>query len=433
MLSMRKAAAMLLPENEVGRANGVALSVKGIAGPPNRRVLLFGVQTNHAGSCRLPKVLKAAGFKVAVVAKGGSFLHAAGDVDRHFYFSARRFAPGIRWGLERACRQFEPEIVVPGDERAAALIRYWVAKEKLGEGILSPTLRDRLEHSLGALETLDQRSFKIETLRLARSVGVRVPEEIVVASHAEAVAAAERLGYPVVVKMTHGAGGHVVRISRDREMLDGHFLGFHRSATAKLKAFRRKLMRRDWFPGNSAISVQAHIDGRPAMTCAAALSGRMLAVITAFSEEVTYNNGPSSVVHLVRHDGMAAATAAMIEALGATGFISFDFIVDRDGREHLLECNPRAIQIFHLGHLVGLDLARSFADGLSGKIPETPQAINGGAARVALFPQEWRRRSASPALTEAYHDAPWDDPRLLKAMIDKRMRRWRGDGFEDPP
>jgi hypothetical protein len=233
--------------------------------------------------------------------------------------------------------------------------------------------------------------------------------------------------------MTHGAGGHVVRLSRDRQMLERHFLDFHRSATSKVKAFRRRILRRDWFPGNSAISVQRHVAGRPAMTCAAALSGRMLAVITAFSEEVTYKNGPSSVVRLARHDGMAAATATMIRALGATGFISFDFIVDEAGSEHLLECNPRPIQIFHLGHLVGLDLARSFADGLSGKIPEAPQAINGAVATVALFPQEWRRRSASPALTEVHHDAPWDDPRLLKAMIDKRMRRWRGDGFDEAP
>jgi hypothetical protein len=340
MLSMRTAA-MLLPDNE--QSNVIVRSVEDIARPSNRRILLFGVQTNHAGSCRLPKVLRAAGFSVGVVAKPSSFLHAAGDVDRHFYFAARRFAPGIRWGLERACRQFEPDVIIPSDERAAALIRYWVAAEASGNGVFSPTLRDCLRRSLGALDTLDQRSFKIETLRLARSVGVRSPEEIVVTSHAEAVAAAEELGYPVVVKMTHGAGGHVVRLSRDRQMLERHFLDFHRSATSKVKAFRRRILRRDWFPGNSAISVQRHVAGRPAMTCAAALSGRMLAVITAFSEEVTYKNGPSSVVRLARHDGMAAATATMIRALGATGFISFDFIVDEAGSEHLLECNPRPI------------------------------------------------------------------------------------------
>jgi hypothetical protein len=87
----------------------------------------------------------------------------------------------------------------------------------------------------------------------------------------------------------------------------------------------------------------------------------------------------------------------------------------------------------HLGTLVGLDLARSFAEALAGNIPEAPQAINGEAATVALFPQEWRRQSASPALTQIYHDAPWDDPRLLKAMIDRRMRRWRVRADEDEP
>jgi hypothetical protein len=424
---------LLLQEPVSAIPDAGQLSVERGEGMPSRRILLFGVQTNHSGSCRLPKVLKAAGFSVGAVAQPGSFLHVAGDVDRHFYFVARRFAPGIRWGLERALRQFSPDVIVPGDERAAALIRYWIAKERVGDGVLSPALRDCLRRSLGALETLDQRSFKPETLRLARSIGVRAPEEAVVASHAEAIAAAERFGYPVVVKMAHGAGGHVVRVSRNRQMLDGHFLGFHRTATSRLKAFRRKLLRRDWFPGSSAISVQAHVSGRPAMTCAAALSGRTLAVITAFSEELIYSNGPSSIVRLSGHAGMVSATAAMIKALGATGFISFDFIVDGEGREHLLECNPRPIQLSHLGHLVGLDLARSLAQGLEGNIPAAPAVIDGRAATVALFPQEWRRQSGSPALTEIYHDAPWDDPRLLKAMIDKHMRRWRGDGLEDRP
>jgi hypothetical protein len=383
------------------------------------------MQLNHPGSCRLPKVLKAAGFKVGVVARAGSFLHAAGSVDRHFYFAAQRFAPGVLWGIESACRKFVPEIIVPCDERGAALVRYWVAKEAAGNAALSPALRACLKRSLGALETLDQRSFKPETLRIARMAGVRVPEEVVAATHAEAVAAAERFGYPVMVKLAHGAGGRVVRLSPDRHWLDRQYLAYHRSVTSKIKQVRRKLLGRDWYPGSPAISIQARVSGRPAMSCAAALSGRTLAVITAFAEKTIHRDGPSCVVRLARHDGMIAATKTMIEAFGATGFISFDFIVDDEGKEYLIECNPRPIQILHLGSLVGLDLARSFADALAGRIPPTPEVINGGAATVALFPQEWRRQSASPALTEVYHDAPWDDPRLLKTIIDNRMRRWR--------
>jgi hypothetical protein len=318
------------------RSDGGALALDRLVPAPPGRILLFGMQLNHPGSCRLPKVLKTAGFKVGVVAKWGSFLHAAGGVDRHFYFAAQRFAPGVLWGLENACRKFTPEIIVPCDERGAALIRYWVAKEGGGNAVLSPALRDCLKRSLGALETLDQRSFKTETLRIARLVGVRVPEEAVAATHAEAVAAAERFGYPVMVKLAHGAGGRVVRASPDRQMLDRHYLAFHRSVTSRIKSFRRKLLGRDWYPGSPAILIQAHVTGRPAMSCAAALAGRTLAVITAFTEKAVHRDGPSCIVRLSRHEGMISATKTMIEAFGATGFISFDFIVDDEGKEYLI-------------------------------------------------------------------------------------------------
>lgn len=36
---------------------------------------------------------------------------------------------------------------------------------------------------------------------------------------------------------------------------------------------------------------------------------------------------------------------------------------------------------------------------------------------VAHFPNEWRRDPQSPYLREAYHDVPWDDPPLLKKLI----------------
>ena len=37
--------------------------------------------------------------------------------------------------------------------------------------------------------------------------------------------------------------------------------------------------------------------------------------------------------------------------------------------------------------------------------------------QIALFPREWLRDPASPWLTQAYHDVPWDDPEVLRACV----------------
>ena len=117
-------------------------------------------------------------------------------------------------------------------------------------------------------------------------------------------------------------------------------------------------------------------------------------------------------------------TERMVEALGASGFISFDFIVDDEGKAFLLECNPRPTQIMHLGHLVGLDLARSFREALQGE-RQAPCALPRGEREVAFFPQEWKRDPQSPALATAFHDVPWEDAALLRAMMGKRPITWR--------
>jgi hypothetical protein len=42
---------------------------------------------------------------------------------------------------------------------------------------------------------------------------------------------------------------------------------------------------------------------------------------------------------------------------------------------------------------------------------------------VALFPQEWMRDPASPYLTNAFHDVPWDDPALIRAWMESQQAR----------
>jgi biotin carboxylase len=260
-------------------------------------------------------------------------------------------------------------------------------------------------------------------LELARSVGVRVPREIKVTSAAQCRQAAEMFGYPVMLKLSHGAGGNGVSLCGTPEQLEGAFRRFERGqSTAKL--WRRRLQRRDWFGSRFDIVVQEFVRGRPAMSCVAALAGRALSTVSGFAEKVSERVGPATVVRIVDVPEIRQATEEMVKAFGASGFLSFDFIVDEAGHAILLECNPRPTQIMHLGHLVGVDLARSFREALVGTRDESCQFPE-GEREVAFFPQEWKRDPQSPALQASYHDVPWEDPALLRAMLAKRPVTWR--------
>src|SRR5690606_8722662 len=93
---------------------------------------------------------------------------------------------------------------------------------------LSADLRDCLVASLGRPERLAERSSKLQTLELARSIGVRTPRESKVASLAEGRQVAASFGYPVILKLSHGAGGNGVRLCRTAGELDTAFRDFER-------------------------------------------------------------------------------------------------------------------------------------------------------------------------------------------------------------
>jgi hypothetical protein len=161
---------------------------------------------------------------------------------------------------------------------------------------------------------------------------------------------------------------------------------------------------------------QQAIDGSPAMFCAVALNGRMLAGFAGFALQTQSATGPSTIVRIGPHAEMAEASARLAEAMGATGFISFDFMIeDKTGKAYLLECNPRPIQIGHLGPRIGINMCDALARAMRGEAPLQSGATK--EAEIAMFPQEWLRSPATIAGLDAPLDVPWDDPELLRAMV----------------
>ena len=74
-----------------------------------------------------------------------------------------------------------------------------------------------------------------------------------------------------------------------------------------------------------------------------------------------------------------------------------------------------------LGGFVGVDLCGALAAALSGRINTKRTDLPMGEEHlIAEFPQEWLRDPASSYLTDARTDVPWDDLRLLRAMLTMR-------------
>ena len=210
--------------------------------------------------------------------------------------------------------------------------------------------------------------YKSLTQQLARKIGVRAPPGGTVASEAEAVELAGRIGFPLYVKQSFSwAGWGVARCETQAEML----MALEEAMARKpglVKSLVKRMVDRAWFRSDKGIDLQKGIDGAPAMYCVAAVDGHVAGGFAGFPLRTAGTNGPSTINELGDHPQMAESAARMTQALRATGLIGFDFMIEKDsGDAYLLECNPRPIQTQHLGGLVGVDLCAALKRGLDAR------------------------------------------------------------------
>lgn len=380
--------------------------------PDAPAILMVAFEDGRCGPARLPRPLAAAGFRVSALCPADNVLAATCHLDRHFPLEDVRSAHRVATRLAAAMAATRPVLVVPCDERAVACLQAIVRTAGYGAGPcgLDAGMIATLTDSLGDPCFFDALLMKSETLALARRIGLDTPGSIPVTDAATARAAAERLGWPVYLKSSFGWAGQGVIACHTPAEIDAAMARLT-PRRSPLRALARRLLHRDWYPVDSQIDVQQAIDGRPAMVAAVAWRGEMLASFAGVTRESLSATGPGSVIGLSGHAGMEAAAACFIAATGASGFISFDFLLSgQTGRAFLLECNPRPIQIGHLGERIGVDLAVALAAGLRGGA--RPEAHATGTAEIALFPNG--RRHARPGVPL---DLPEDDDRLTAAML----------------
>ncbi len=376
---------------------------------------------NFPGVSRLPGALCASGFEVGAICHPSAYLAQTRCLVRHFRWPQLQHRSRILGALAAAITAFAPDLIIPGDQRSVTLLQD-LASGKITHRHITASIITTIRTSLGDPAGYEERLNKGATCRAALELGLAVPEASPVSRVEDALRFADDFGYPMVLKRDLGAAADGVRVCQDEPATRRHFSELM-SARRPESALRRlaRTLRGNYLNdchlgSDNSINAVRFVPGPVAMRAVATWRGEVVAGLSAVKEVVHPSPlGPSTIVRFVDNPEMEATVSALVKRWGSSGFLSFDFIISsQDGHAYLLECNPRPVPICHFGDFSGSNLCASLASAMTGgpkSIPAQPTV-----ERVALFPQEWRRDPVSHWLKDAYHDVPWDDPKLLRAL-----------------
>ncbi|HSE28343.1 MAG TPA: carbamoyl-phosphate synthase large subunit [Gemmatimonadales bacterium] len=192
---------------------------------------------------------------------------------------------------------------------------------------------------------------------LARELGVTQPPAGAASSVEEAVAVAERVGYPVLVRPSYVLGGRAMEIVYDAESLRDYFARAVRVAPDHPVLIDRFL--EDAFEAD----VDAIADGTRCV-----IGGVMQHI-----EDAGIHSGDSACVlppYLITEEQvevMKQHTRAFARRLGVVGLINVQYAI-RDGIVYVLEVNPRGSRtVPFVGKATGLPLAKLAAAVMAGK------------------------------------------------------------------
>ncbi|MEO8579368.1 MAG: carbamoyl-phosphate synthase large subunit [Gemmatimonadales bacterium] len=216
---------------------------------------------------------------------------------------------------------------------------------------------------------------------IARGLGIRQPENGTATSLGEAVAAAERIGYPVLVRPSYVLGGRAMEIVYDEKSLTQYFERAARVSEDKPVLIDRFL--EDAYEAD----VDAVSDGERVV-----IGGVMQHI-----EDAGIHSGDSACVlppYLIDEehlDEMREHTVALAKALNVVGLINVQYAV-KDGLVYVLEVNPRGSRtVPFVSKAIGVQLASIAARVMLGEtlddIGFTEEIIPGYiSVKEAVFP-----------------------------------------------
>ncbi|WP_333688039.1 ATP-grasp domain-containing protein [Methylococcus capsulatus] len=367
--------------------------------------ILLVVGIDAVGIARFPRILHDAGCRVTLLAPPGLAVARSRYVSRHVATAAGPEALPRQLQTLLAERHFHHVIV--GDEPTLTVIA-----------------RHRGEAWLDGWFPVDHRSDAVEVIlsksafqRAADAAGLTTPKSEVRTGLAGLEAAARAMGYPVMLKKSHGCSGSGVRKVAGEAELGAAF----------------ELLNE----GNGTLLIQQFLDGRVGSSDVLFDRGVPVCWQSWYSRQCWPTPLASSCVReAMVHREIGPMLAGVGALSGFHGFAGVDWVHDTErDRIYLIEFNPRPTPTYHLDVLSGVRFADSFHAILAGTRSagcREPSAAACGRV-VYLFPQSLYRAIAEcdlDSLWRCWSDAPWSDPVLMAAHLRRVLThflpvRWR--------
>ncbi len=167
--------------------------------------------------------------------------------------------------------------------------------------------------------------------QLVQRLGLKQPENAIATTDAQAKAAAEKLGYPLVIRPSYVLGGRAMEIVRDTAQLDRYI------REAVVVSGDSPVLLDRYLAGATEVDVDALCDGTDVH----------VAGIMQHIEEAGVHSGDSACSlppHTLSDDiqtRIIAQTEALAHALNVVGLMNVQFAV-KDDDIYLIEVNPRA-------------------------------------------------------------------------------------------
>ena len=237
-------------------------------------------------------------------------------------------------------------------------------------------------------ETMEVFGVKTKARAMVAEAGVpTVPgSALPVADAAAASSEADRLGYPVALKATHGGGGRGIRAVASSEQMEGAF----ESASAEARAAfgSGELYVEKYLAEPRHIEVQIFGDGRGGATHLFERDCSMQRRHQKLIEESPAPNLPEELRGLLHADAVRAAKAGKYRSAGTVEFLV------AEGKHYFLEVNAR-LQVEHpvTEAVTGVDLVKAqlrLASGDGGLPAQDEISLRGHAIECRINAEDAR-------------------------------------------
>ncbi|WNO55036.1 carbamoyl-phosphate synthase large subunit [Stakelama saccharophila] len=365
MYSTYEAPSFGAPENEAMPSDRKKIVILG--GGPNR--IGQGIEFDYC-CCHACFALEEAGFETIMVNCNPETVSTDYDTSDRLYFEPLTVEDVLEiLHVEQSNGTLAGVIVQFGGQTPLSLAR---ALEEAGIPILGT-----------APDAIDLAEDRERFAALVAKLKLKQPDNGIARSREEAIAVAERIGYPVLTRPSYVLGGRAMEIVDSTRQLEEYI------ETAVQVSGESPVLIDQYLRDAIEVDVDAVADGKDVV----------VAGVLQHIEEAGVHSGDSACAippHSLPQDIVAEIekqTEALARALKVRGLMNIQFAV-KAGEVYLIEVNPRASRtVPFVAKAIGAPIAKIAARVMAGEkladLPTIDRAIDYVAVKEAVFP--WGR------------------------------------------